>query len=278
MQTAQLKLREILDAEGKVLPSAQPLLCDLVERYPFYHAARMLLLRLLYQQRDPQFNEELRKAALYLPSRAKIYQEIERDSMRPSPEKEKSFTGATHARKSKSPVEIAHKGSRTEELLGTFLDQTPPVLWDSKSGRPVDATTDYMGYLAYQETMEQQVAPAVEEVKAKDVENETPTDGSENLTSPDRIGLFIQNQGDKRIKLSDKQDSELRKPTLPDNDSGAQQSTFTETMARIYIKQGKFERAIEIIRRLSLKYPKKNRYFADQIRFLEKLIINNQAK
>jgi len=35
---------------------------------------------------------------------------------------------------------------------------------------------------------------------------------------------------------------------------------------------------VKIIRQLSLKYPKKNRYFADQIRFLEKLIINNNKK
>ena len=50
---------------------------------------------------------------------------------------------------------------------------------------------------------------------------------------------------------------------------------FTETLARIYIKQGRYSKALEIIRRLSLQYPKKNAYFADQIRFLEKLIINN---
>ena len=50
---------------------------------------------------------------------------------------------------------------------------------------------------------------------------------------------------------------------------------FTETLARIYIKQGRYSKALEIIRRLNLVYPKKNRYFADQIRFLEKLIINN---
>ena len=50
-------------------------------------------------------------------------------------------------------------------------------------------------------------------------------------------------------------------------------SYFTETLAKIYIRQQRYEKALEIIRKLNLKYPKKNAYFADQIRFLEKLII-----
>lgn len=53
---------------------------------------------------------------------------------------------------------------------------------------------------------------------------------------------------------------------------------LTESLAKIYIKQRKYARALEIIRRLSLKYPEKNIYFADQIRFLEKLIINIKLK
>lgn len=53
-------------------------------------------------------------------------------------------------------------------------------------------------------------------------------------------------------------------------------SYFTETLARIYVKQRRYEKALQIIKNLSLKYPEKNVYFADQIRFLEKLIINTK--
>ena len=49
---------------------------------------------------------------------------------------------------------------------------------------------------------------------------------------------------------------------------------LTESLAHIYIKQRKYHRALEIIKCISLKNPEKNIYFADQIRFLEKLIIN----
>ena len=62
-----------------------------------------------------------------------------------------------------------------------------------------------------------------------------------------------------------------------DSENDIEESYFTETLARIYIKQGRYSKALEIIQRLSLNYPKKNAYFADQIRFLEKLIANSKG-
>ncbi|GHT01350.1 hypothetical protein AGMMS49525_01830 [Bacteroidia bacterium] len=54
------------------------------------------------------------------------------------------------------------------------------------------------------------------------------------------------------------------------------ESFFSETLAKIYIKQKKYDKALEIIYKLNLHYPEKSRYFADQIRFLEKLITNSK--
>jgi len=53
-------------------------------------------------------------------------------------------------------------------------------------------------------------------------------------------------------------------------------SYFTETLAIIYIRQKRYEKALEIIKKINLQYPNKSRYFADQIRFLEKLINNKK--
>jgi hypothetical protein len=47
--------------------------------------------------------------------------------------------------------------------------------------------------------------------------------------------------------------SALFEETLPE-------SSFTETLARIYIKQKRYDRALEIIKSLYLKYPEKNVY------------------
>lgn len=56
------------------------------------------------------------------------------------------------------------------------------------------------------------------------------------------------------------------------NDDVEDDSLFTETLANIYIQQEKYDKALRIIRSISLDYPEKNIYFADQIRFLERIL------
>lgn len=55
-------------------------------------------------------------------------------------------------------------------------------------------------------------------------------------------------------------------------------SCYTQTLAQIYLKQRRYDKALEIIRSLYLNFPNKSIYFADQIRYLEKLIRINQKQ
>ena len=52
-------------------------------------------------------------------------------------------------------------------------------------------------------------------------------------------------------------------------------SSLSESLAKIYIRRGRYDKAFEIIRNLSLNNPKKSVYFADQLRFLQKLMLNS---
>lgn len=95
------------------------------------------------------------------------------------------------------------------------------------------------------------------------------------------IDRFLDNVGDGGIALKlNKEDLKGDKDYSTDVDedvsSENEDEYMTETLAKIFIKQGKYERAYKIIKELSLKYPRKNSYFAEQLDFLEKLIINSK--
>lgn len=232
--------------------TAQKQLRQIVERYPYYQAARLLLLRSLFEAHDPHFGQELRRAALYVPSRRVLYELIEADRLKPIPE----------SKVRRASEDIDDTADRTYSLIDSFLNTNSEAgQTNARQKRPVaDAATDYMGYLL--------------QIEADTVQDEEPREENAPMLGQQAIDQFLM-QG--KITIQEHPDEELQKPEI--GGSAAEKGEiFTETLARIYIKQGKYDKALEIIRRLSLKYPKKNRYFADQIRYLEKLIVNDNNK
>lgn len=69
-------------------------------------------------------------------------------------------------------------------------------------------------------------------------------------------------------------EQEKQAQTLPENlPQASPSSLLSESLAKIYIKQHRYDKAYEIISQLSLNYPEKSVYFADQLRFLRKLML-----
>lgn len=221
----------------------------MVDRYPYYHAARILLLRTLFQMHDSRFNEELRKAAVFVPSRATLFELFQAHNTLPE---------ATNVRTSRAEEEQGT--DRTDSLIDDFLD-TLPEEKARKGPNFVDATVDYMAYLTRMESQNTSMSPS--------------------MAGGDYIDQFL-NDNDGHFTLEDVDEEEdepkSRKQSYTDTKQDGGTGILTEAMARIYIKQRKFDKAAEIIRRISLKYPEKNSYFADQIRFLEKLIENEKLR
>lgn len=54
------------------------------------------------------------------------------------------------------------------------------------------------------------------------------------------------------------------------------ESMLSESLAKMYVSRGKYSKALEIIENINLKFPEKSIYFADQIRFLRKLVLNEK--
>lgn len=224
---------------------------ELLALYPYYQTARLLMLQNLYLLHDASFDEELRRAAIYITDRKVIFQMVE----------------AAHyqLKKEQHPAAIEKKGEgdRTVNLIDSFLDSIPTDEEEEKRKKekrkptPADAAVDYVAYL---------------------LETEGETEEEKPSRTISLIDDFMEDGGFKLPKIDATSDYKPEfKPQIEENKEEQTENSgvFTETLARIYIKQGKYERALDIIQRLHAKHPGKSIYYADQMRFLEKLIKNN---
>ena len=212
----------------------------IVGKHPYFDVARLLMLKNLYLLHDIDFGKEMRKAAIYLKSRWPIFELMAGYGTAPTVEN--------------APDDITV--DRTMELIDAFLDTLP----------------------AETLSLEAEGAAAVDYVSAY-LKKDTPNENIPELRGQNLIDDFLAGDNEK-ISLNlnapaGEIENESEKPILPDEEY-AETSFFTETLANIYIKQGKYDKALEIIKRLYLEFPNKNRYFADQIRFLE--IITKHTK
>lgn len=115
-------------------------------------------------------------------------------------------------------------------------------------------------------------------------EDKTPMSKREKEVSS-RMETLLDAFLESNIDLQKSVANALKKPQNADEDDVSDAPVFeldnrnyTETLARIYLKQRRYDKALEIIRSLYLNFPNKNIYFADQIRFLEILVRINQNK
>ncbi|MBP1613077.1 MAG: hypothetical protein H6Q13_525 [Bacteroidetes bacterium] len=230
----------------------------LLVRYPYFQSLRLLYLKNLYILHDITFGAELRKAALYVADRRVLFYLIEGEKyvLHSSRKKKQLVDG----------LENEPSLDRTLTLIDAFLSSIPKESVQQQTD--FDYATDYTAYLVEQDALQ----PIEEsEIQVPRLRGHELIDDFIEMNNTDFSSLRLKS-------LDDNEESSLELPIADIYRDEEDESCFTETLAKIYLKQKRYSTALEIIEKLSLKYPKKNAYFADQIRFLEKLIINAKSK
>ena len=250
-----MEIIELIDHPERMNRDTLYELRSMLALHPYYQTARLLMLQNLYLLHDATFDEELRRSAVYITDRRSLFNLVEAAHY----QLRQPADDGQH----QSPAN-EQQSSRTMSLIDSFLDSIPaekeePEQKSKRRPTPKDATFDYVAYLL--------------ESEGTDTSQETP-----HMQGQDLIDHFLQEEQG-RILLKELQDEETPAESPIEKEEPAEEEEyFTETLARIYIKQGRYQKALDIIQRLSSNHPEKNVYFADQIRFLEKLIINNNKK
>jgi len=253
-------IKELIQDTSKLSAETLPELKELVEKYPFYQTARLLYVANLYLLHDEAFGPELRKASVMVPDRTALFNLTEGTNYQ-----------LETSSASNSLIETENDANRTISLIDSFLNNQvddPAEKQDQPS--LADLTTDYASFLIQNDD----VTP---EDKEKSSEGETP-----KLRGADLIDTFIEEtKGKQRFEIPELSDdyfsstgeteNEFTSPTISDED----EEIYTESMVNIYIKQQRYEQALEILRKICANNPKKSSNFAAQMKLLE-IIINKK--
>lgn len=231
-------------------------LASVVKEFPYFQAARMLYLKNLSMLSDSGFESELRRCSIMVADRKRLYRLIEGD---------KYFNFAISH-------ESKDNGNDSFSLIDAFLSDHDEGGSDKHVDNPLlfqpSASSDYLFW----------------SLSSKE-ESTDADDENRRLQGHDLIDSFIESEQQRLPGSGFPSREEALEAGMPESireldddkrNQSLEDSCLTETLARIYIKQRRYEKALQIIKNLSLKYPEKNVYFADQIRFLEKLIINTK--
>ena len=233
---------------------------QITEMHPYFMTAKLMLLKNMKAVEDLDYTSELKKVVITCCDRGKLFYYLNDDRY------------ARFFPKTADKERFVE--DRTEVLLDSFLnsfgnneEKEQPVIDESENELDAESivSTDYLVYLEQTEQAEDTYSNQKE---------------SKPMKHQSLVDRFLEkSSSDEELFSNRNKESETRDRLGQDPDNLLDDDTFlTETLAQVYIKQKKYEQALTIIKRLSLNFPKKSIYFADQIRFLEYLIYNEKNK
>ena len=253
---------------------------SIILRYPYFQTAWLLYIKNLYLIKHPSFKDELRRGALYVADLSVLFYFVEGNSF--------SFPKSEYK---ESEKQVAN--DRTLDLINRFLSEIPNDKGlSSELSIPVDSVMDYSSLLLLNsaENGRKEVDNTALPLKGQAlIDDFIEKSESGMLSSGNNMTDAVGNGNEKDefseedlVVIDDDNNAGPVDDVMEGNAEAADETGddnyLTETLAKIYVKQQRYDKALEIIKKLNLKYPKKNAYFADQMRFLERLIINAKSK
>jgi tetratricopeptide (TPR) repeat protein len=281
---------------------------ELIENYPWFQAARAMHLYGLKHLNSYKYNQALKTTAACTADREVLFDLITSEEFVPNRIADAISGQHTLADQEIISEEVIPNPDRDTDMIQKEEDSPLPrnteeadKILDPKLFRSKDPEMDKNLELAKAEAKEKlkigspleftrderhsfsqwlqltQMAPRAtnqEAAETAEIENlkETREGGSDRETDADRekkfelIDRFIADNP--KIKPGD---TDTPKVDISQSLKIDKKQLMTETLARVYLEQGKFKKAIQAYRILILKYPEKSSFFADQIKAVEKL-------
>ena len=226
---------------------------SLIEQFPYCPIYRMLYCKALANVKHDSLNTEIERTACAIPDRTQLFLLVN-DGKQEWVELLK-FLEEQHKNEGENDVE-------TDEfaLIDHFLSQQHLSGTEGMDGKLPSEVEEFPLSLL-------DGCHLIEEENGDIVHNNPNGDNQQDNI----INQFL--DADRKGELMvPKGDFQMEDAPTPDPELIREKAFLTESLARLYVKQHKFEQALAIFSRLNLQYSKKSNNFADQIRYLNKII------
>ena len=278
----------LLEHPEEVSPQETRELEDILMNAPYFQAARAIRLKGLKDAESPSYNSALRKTAAFTTDREILFEyisSIDFNQNRIAHQIKKQDEKLNNLEVFE-PIEVLGKKSMAiGEAIQMKQDESdkvmdPELFERSKNKAHPELPEDQLKIgspLQFNNAESHSFSEWLRLTSAKPLQQQDPAkkeqDAPENIQKKfDIIDRFIS----KNPKIKPAKSSP--KASAPDLSSPAPEALMTETLARVYLEQKNYKKAIQAYKILILKNPEKSGFFADQIRAIEKLQENNTDK
>ena len=249
---------------------------QLVADYPYF-AIGQTLLAIAYQNNDDErYDSQLKHTAALMPNRDKLrlFTLIARHRWESEPEVPAlpdEFTPEEEATPSDNVFSnIESIETKEEQNTGIIREKVFIIPEINLSGSHEELSAEMALLEEKRKSLDELkaiIANRLKEIEAEKQKKETEQPKPKKLSRKELIDKFIlENPSISRPK------AEFYNPiSVAQNSIIDQENIVSETLGKIYEKQGYIEKAISIYEKLCLKYPEKSRYFAAQIERLKKV-------
>jgi len=155
---------------------------------------------------------------------------------------------------------------QTVQVTHTGAEKEDPIEFDLEEDVTKEKTSEHHSFTGWLKTLDDQADPAV-------ATGEDTTDKSGKKASDvDLIDNFINKGSGKIVPVEN-----IKTGAVDISEESVQEHDgfITDTLAKIYVKQGYYSKAIFAYEKLILKFPEKSSYFAAQIEEIKKIVRSN---
>ena len=274
----------LINKPDAILEKQSEALEKVIHEFPYFQSARAIQLKSLYNEKSFKYNTALKTTAAYTTDRSILFDFITSDT----------FISIQKSLFDKKAIELLDIKVHDSEIIALAIE--PPIKMDPlersiltsikkatssnsiassdvaeeklEIGQPLDFSKNEQH--SFQEWLQLSRTQPIQREKENSLPVVEPIIDEDKRKKLELIDKFIETSP----KISPVKHGVTSTVTF---DLNAADNSFlmTETLARVYLEQKKYQKAIQAYEILILKYPEKSSFFADRISDIKILQHNN---